>query len=86
MASGLWRKGFATEASAAARDWFFAETELESFVGFILPENSASSAVAERIGMSYWRDATVKGFGVRVHRMAREEGARHISETAFVDF
>ena len=63
----------ATEAARATRDWFFKHTTLESFVGFILPENTASSAVAETIGMRYWKDAVVKGFGVRVYRMERGE-------------
>ena len=63
----------ANEAACAARDWFFEHTELDSFVGFILPENTASSAVAERIGMRYWKDAAVKGFDVRVYRMSREQ-------------
>ncbi len=73
LASRLWGQGMATEAARATRDWFFKHTMLESFVGFILPENTASSAVAETIGMRYWKDAVVKGFGVRVYRMERGE-------------
>ncbi|MCH7640100.1 MAG: GNAT family N-acetyltransferase [Bacteroidetes bacterium] len=75
LASRLWGQGMATEAARATRDWFFKHTTLESFVGFILPENTASSAVAERIGMRYWKDAIVKGFGVAVYRMVREHWA-----------
>lgn len=75
LASRLWGQGIATEAASAARDWFFEHTKLEAFVGFILPENTASSAVAERIGMRYWKDAVVKSFGVRVYRMTGEEWA-----------
>ena len=79
LASGLWGKGLATEAASAARDWFFEHTGLEYFVGFILPENTASSAVAERVGMRYWKDAVVKDFDVCVNRMTRSEWARRSS-------
>ncbi len=68
LASRLWGTGIATEAASAARDWFFANTELEVFVGFILPENTPSIATAKRIGMSYWKDANVKGFDVQTFR------------------
>ncbi len=73
LASRLWGQGMANEAASAARDWFFEHTELGAFVGFILPENKVSSAVAERIGMRYLKDASVKGFDVRVYRMSRED-------------
>jgi len=75
LASRLWGQGLATEAASAARDWFFEHTTMESFVGFILPENTSSSAVAERIGMRYLKDAAVKGFDVGVLRSVREQGA-----------
>ncbi len=71
LARRHWGKGLATEAAIAARDWFFEHTDLEFFVGFILPENASSTATAERIGMRYWKDAVVKGFDVRAYRMYR---------------
>ena len=64
-----------TKAASTARDWFFEHTTLETLVGFILPENASSSALATRIWMRYWKEATVKGFGVRAYRMVRDERA-----------
>ena len=81
LSSRLWGQGLATEAAFAARNWFFKHTSQDMFVGFILPENLPSIAVAERIGMWYWKDAVVKGFGVRVYRLeqrshtSRERGS-----------
>lgn len=44
------RKGYATEAALALRDWAFATLKLPSLVSYIAPGNAASVAVAERLG------------------------------------
>jgi len=72
LVSRLWGQGIATEVASSACDWFFEHTNLESFVGFILAENTALSALAKQIGMRYRKEAIVKGFGVGVYRMVRE--------------
>ncbi|MGV8856631.1 MAG: GNAT family N-acetyltransferase [Devosia sp.] len=44
-------KGYATEAAAGLRDWFFAETGADHFIGFADTRNAPSLAVLARIGM-----------------------------------
>jgi RimJ/RimL family protein N-acetyltransferase len=46
----FWRQGFATEAAAAAREWFFGHFPLPRIASFIRPDNHASKRVAERLG------------------------------------
>jgi len=44
-------QGYATEAASALRDWIFAETEHDHFIGFADTRNAPSLAVLQRIGM-----------------------------------
>ena len=44
-------QGYATEAALALRDWFFAETADDHFIGFADIGNAPSLAVLARIGM-----------------------------------
>ncbi len=46
------RKGYASEAARAVRDWAFANTPFESVFSYMKKENIASRATAESIGMS----------------------------------
>jgi len=50
------RQGIATEAALACRDWVFANLEVDHVVSLILPENTASRGVAQRLGMTVWKD------------------------------
>ena len=50
------REGIATEAAAACRDWAFARVEVDHLVALVRPENAASCGVAERIGMTVWKE------------------------------
>ncbi len=43
-------KGYMTEAMSALRDWTFANTDLQTLVSYIDPENHASQRVAARLG------------------------------------
>lgn len=44
-------QGYATEAAAGLRDWFFAQTGHDHFIGFADIRNAPSLAVLARIGM-----------------------------------
>lgn len=44
-----WRRGYATEAALACRDWFFANTDHERLVSIVWPPNAPSRRVAERV-------------------------------------
>jgi RimJ/RimL family protein N-acetyltransferase len=47
---GAERKGFATEAAMALREWAYRANLLKTLVSYIDPENSASIRLAERLG------------------------------------
>jgi [ribosomal protein S5]-alanine N-acetyltransferase len=47
----FWRRGFATEAGLAARDYAFGVLGRERVVALIRPENAASLRVAQRLGL-----------------------------------
>jgi RimJ/RimL family protein N-acetyltransferase len=55
-------RGLATEMAAAALAWAFQPRGLDRIVAFTMPENEPSRAVMRRIGMTYVRDFTRKGF------------------------
>lgn len=50
-------QGFATEATKAARDWFFATSGHDSAVSYTHPENAASHRLAERLSATIDPDA-----------------------------
>ena len=50
LAREAWGKGYATEAATAAIDWTFANLGWKQIIHCIAPENSASQAVAKRLG------------------------------------
>jgi RimJ/RimL family protein N-acetyltransferase len=50
-----WGKGYATEAARACRDWAFANLDVERLISLIRPENLPSCRVAERNGMTIWK-------------------------------
>jgi RimJ/RimL family protein N-acetyltransferase len=49
-----WGKGYATEAGAASRDWVFANHDVDAIYSCILEDNTASQAVATRLGFTPW--------------------------------
>jgi ribosomal-protein-alanine N-acetyltransferase len=49
-------QGIATEAATAARDWSFRELGLDHLIALVRPENLPSRRVAEKVGMSVWRE------------------------------
>ena len=70
---GLKGSGYAPEAAAAARDWAFANLEVGHVISLILPENTPSARVAEKIGMHVEREADFKGLRHRIYRIDRDE-------------
>lgn len=51
----FWGNGFATEAAAAALDYAFEQCELTEIVSIFQPENVASGAVMDRLGITLER-------------------------------
>ena len=56
-----WGQGFATEAACACRDWGFAHLKAERLISLIRPENLPSRRVAERNGMTIWKEIIWRG-------------------------
>jgi ribosomal-protein-alanine N-acetyltransferase len=51
-----WSHGFATEAARACRDFGFARVSINRLISIIRPENLASRRVAEKNGMTVWKE------------------------------
>ena len=64
-------EGIAPEAGAAARDWAFANLDVDHVISLVRPENHASCRVAEKIGMHVDRLADHKGLLHRIYRLDR---------------
>jgi ribosomal-protein-alanine N-acetyltransferase len=62
-------EGIAPEAAAAARDWAFANLDVDHLISLVRPENQASVRVAEKIGMHVDREVDYKGLWHRVYRI-----------------
>jgi [ribosomal protein S5]-alanine N-acetyltransferase len=56
-----WGQGLATEAARACRDWAFAHMKTDRLISLIRPENMPSRRVAERNGMTVWKEANWRG-------------------------
>jgi RimJ/RimL family protein N-acetyltransferase len=74
---GVWGRGYATEAAAAAARFAFAELGRDEIVAFVVPGNRPSRAVMERIGMRHDPDGDFEhprvpeGHALRRHLLYR---------------
>ena len=68
-----WGKGYAPEAGLACAAWVFANTERMHVISLIRPENSPSARVAEKIGMSAWREIMYKAYRHIVWGIRRDQ-------------
>ncbi len=73
-------EGIAPEAAAAARDWAFANLDVDHVISLVRPENQPSGRVAEKIGMHVDREVDHKGLRHRVYRIDRLTWARQTRE------
>jgi RimJ/RimL family protein N-acetyltransferase len=64
-------EGIAPEAGAAARDWAFANLDVDHVISLIRPENQPSCRVAQKIGMRVEREVEYHGFRHLVYRIDR---------------
>ena len=63
-----WGKGYATEAGRAAVDWVFMHhRDVDTLYSIILPENSASQAVARRLGYELSEERVLAFFPTKAH-------------------
>lgn len=66
-----WGQGIATEAGVACSDWCFGSLDLDHVISLIRPENRQSWRVAEKLGMTIWKETQYGGFHHRVYRLNR---------------
>lgn len=69
----LWGQGFATEAARACRDWGFARLPAERLISLIRLENMPSRRVAEKNGMTVWKEVVWRGLPHLVYAIRRGE-------------
>ncbi len=67
----LWGQGLATEAAIACRDWAFKNLKANRLISLIRPENLPSRRVAERNGMTIWKEVNWRGLAHYVYSIER---------------
>jgi ribosomal-protein-alanine N-acetyltransferase len=70
-----WGQSFATEAARASRDYGFAHLSVNRLVSIIRPENLASRRVAEKNGMTIWKEVTRVNLPHVVYAIRREQAS-----------
>jgi RimJ/RimL family protein N-acetyltransferase len=71
-----WGRGLATEGARAARDWGFAHLDADELISLIDPANTASIAVATRLGESLRGEHDLWGNRVLVYGIGRTDWER----------
>jgi RimJ/RimL family protein N-acetyltransferase len=71
----FWGQGLATEAAIACRDWAFARLKADRLISLIRPENLPSCRVAERTGMTVWKEANWRGLPHYVYSLERAQSS-----------
>ena len=66
-----WGQGLATEAAIACRDWAFSHLKTKRLISLIRPENLPSRRVAERNGMTIWKEVNWRGLRHCVYSFER---------------
>ena len=69
----FWGQGLATEAAIACRDWAFAHLKVDRLISLIRPQNVPSCRVAERVGMTIWKEVNWRGLPHYVYSVEKEK-------------
>jgi RimJ/RimL family protein N-acetyltransferase len=67
----LWGRGYAPEAARACQDYGFARLGADRLISLIRPENLSSRRVAEKIGLSVWKEVMWRGWPHCVYMIRR---------------
>ncbi|OIJ63997.1 GNAT family N-acetyltransferase [Streptomyces mangrovisoli] len=73
FARAHWKRGYATEAAQAVLAWGFGPLGLRRITAMIHPDNTASAAVAKRLGFTALREDTVLDRPCTVYALARDD-------------
>jgi ribosomal-protein-alanine N-acetyltransferase len=71
LRSDLWGRELATEAAQACRDFGFALLPVDRLISLIRPENGPSRRVAEKNGMTLWKEVKWKEIAHVVYAIRR---------------
>jgi len=71
----FWGQGLASEAAIACRDWALAHLKTERLISLIRPENVRSRHVAERVGMTVWKEVNWRGLPHCVYSIERAQSS-----------
>ena len=74
----LWGRGLATEAATACREWGFTNLKVDRLISLIRPDNVPSRRVAERNGLTIWKEVGWRGLRHYVYAVKRESAAKLI--------
>jgi RimJ/RimL family protein N-acetyltransferase len=66
LATPFWGRGLGTEAAAEVRRWTFARFARNRLVSYIVPENTRSRRVAEKLGAVQQGRVALRGFAADV--------------------
>lgn len=69
----LWNEGFATEAARACRNFGFARLPVDRLISIIRPENLPSVRVAEKNGLSPWKEVVRVGLVHMVYSIRKDQ-------------
>ena len=69
----LWGQGLATEAARGCRDFGFARLPAGRIISLIRPENLPSRRVAEKNGMTVWKEIVWRGLPHLVYMIQRAD-------------
>lgn len=75
----FWGQGLATEAATACRQWGFANLNVNRIISLIRPENTPSRRVAERNGMTVWKEIDWRGLRHCVYAVERPQQNKQLS-------
>jgi [ribosomal protein S5]-alanine N-acetyltransferase len=67
LARKEWGQGFATEAALAVRDYAIKTLSIRRLVAMVAPDNTASVAVATKLGMQYEKDVMFPDYSYPDH-------------------
>ncbi|MEM9023994.1 MAG: GNAT family N-acetyltransferase [Bacteroidota bacterium] len=71
FASEYWGQGLATEAGHATIDFAFGTLGLPRLIGLVLPENTASVRVLEKLGFAYEKTVETEGLQAAYYGLNR---------------
>ena len=69
----FWRRGIASEAARAVRDWAFSNFEFDALYSYMASENIPSQATARSVGMTKLKEYSTENENLAVYKITREE-------------